>query len=109
MLTPAALSGGVSPHPAPAAVGLSLAGRVAGLASRWLLHPSLRSRRGGEQSRSAALPATMSTGKGMAGDPAGSLSPERWDGMGGGGGDARAPLGTRTAVTLCFSAPLHCY
>lgn len=74
MLALALLPGGVSPRPAPAAVGLSLAGRAAGRASRWLLHPSLRSRRGGEQSRSAALPATMSTGKGMAGDPARSLS-----------------------------------
>lgn len=35
-----------SAGPGPAAVGLSPAGRAAGQASRWLLHPSLRSRRG---------------------------------------------------------------
>ena len=46
MLAPAAPSWGLSTRPVPAAVGLSLAGRTAGRASRWLLHPSLRSQRG---------------------------------------------------------------
>lgn len=45
-LTPATLSLGLSPPPVPAAVGLSLAGQAAGQASRWLLHPSLRSQWG---------------------------------------------------------------
>lgn len=44
-LSPARLSRG-SARPGPAAVGLSPAGRAAGQASRWLLHPSLRSPRG---------------------------------------------------------------
>lgn len=56
MLTPALLSQGLSPCPIPAALGLSLAGRAAGQASRWLLHPSLRSQRGQKAERERGAP-----------------------------------------------------
>lgn len=82
---------------APAAVGLSPAGRVPGQASRWLLHPSLRSRRGrrAEREPCPALPAAMSAGKGEAG-----AAPRAGGTAGTGGGHAGALPGLQAPSAL---------